>query len=168
MAKETRFFDGFARHIKLSIHTFAPARIISYDKVKQEATVELLFKSVDQEGNAESYPPIEGVPVLGMRYDLTQSIEVEIDNLTVEQYVVYADGGFTSGGTEIKDVDGENGRIRFKQPLNLTPSFKPNDIVFVAFAERALDNLQNKPFDPDSHRTHSLVDAVIIGGYQLT
>lgn len=151
MAKETRFFDGFARHIKLSIHTFAPARILSYDKVKQEAVIELLFKSVDQDGNAESYPPIEKVPVLGMRYELASS-GVNIS-------------GLLANGT---NVNGANATLSSREPLVLTPFYKPNDVVFVAFAERALDNLQNKPFDPDSHRTHSLVDAVIIGGYQLT
>lgn len=152
MSESTKLFDGFARHIKLSVHTFAPARIISYNNAKQEATVELLFKSVDQEGNAESYPPIEGVPVLGMRYAVEQLTDVTINGLKADAV----------------DVDGTSGTIKTREPLVLTPFYKPNDVVFVAFAERALDNLQSKPFDPDSHRTHSLVDAVIIGGYQLT
>lgn len=151
MSESTKLFDGFARHIKLSIHTFAPARIISYDKAKQEAVIELLFKSVDRDGNAESYPPIEKVPVLGMRYELASS-GVNIS-------------GLLANGT---NVNGANATLSSREPLVMIPSFKPNDIVFVAFADRALDNLQNKPFDPDSHRTHSLVDAVIIGGYQLT
>lgn len=42
-----------------------------------------------------------------------------------------------------------------------------NNIVFVAFAERALDNLQNVPFDPDAHRMHDVRDAVVLGVLEL-
>jgi len=42
-----------------------------------------------------------------------------------------------------------------------------NDIVFVAFAERALDNLQTKPFDPDASRMHDIRDAVVLGVLEL-
>lgn len=152
MAKETRFFDAFGRQLKLSIHTFAPARVITFDKAKQEATIELLFKSVDQEGNAESYPPLEKVPVIGMRYEVSEATDVTIEGLKADAV----------------DVNGNDGTFKTREPIVMTPFYKPDDIVFVAFAERALDNLQNRPFDPDSYRTHSLVDAVIIGGYQLT
>ncbi|WP_426353651.1 Gp138 family membrane-puncturing spike protein [Exiguobacterium sp. R-39] len=42
-----------------------------------------------------------------------------------------------------------------------------DDIVFVAFSERALDNLQKKPFDPDASRMHDVRDAVILGVIEL-
>lgn len=38
--------------------------------------------------------------------------------------------------------------------------------VFVAIAERALDNLQDKPFDPESSRMHDVRDAVVIGEWE--
>lgn len=39
-------------------------------------------------------------------------------------------------------------------------------VVFVACAERAIDNLQERPFDPDSYRMHDLRDAVVIGEWE--
>lgn len=39
-------------------------------------------------------------------------------------------------------------------------------VVFVAIAERALDNLQSRPFDPESSRMHDLRDAVVIGEWE--
>lgn len=41
------------------------------------------------------------------------------------------------------------------------------DVVFVAFSERALDNLQKTPFDPDATRMHDVKDAVILGVLEL-
>lgn len=42
-----------------------------------------------------------------------------------------------------------------------------DDIVFVAFSERALDNLQKEPFDPDASRMHDIRDAVILGVLEI-
>ena len=42
-----------------------------------------------------------------------------------------------------------------------------DDIVFVGFAERALDNLQKEPFDPDASRLHDIRDAVVLGVIEL-
>lgn len=47
--------------------------------------------------------------------------------------------------------------------LEYIPFLKKNDVVFVGFAERAMDNLQKVPFDPQFRRTHDLRDAVILG-----
>ena len=44
---------------------------------------------------------------------------------------------------------------------------KVGSCVFVSFAERSLDNLDgNKTFDPDSRRTHSINDPVVIGVWE--
>ncbi|PAE96783.1 Gp138 family membrane-puncturing spike protein [Shouchella clausii] len=44
------------------------------------------------------------------------------------------------------------------------PDIKTGSLVFVSFAERALDNLvNNQTFDPDSNRMHSINDAVVMG-----
>lgn len=41
------------------------------------------------------------------------------------------------------------------------------DVVFVAFSERALDNLQKEPFDPDASRMHDIRDAVVLGVLEI-
>lgn len=60
--------------------------------------------------------------------------------------------------------------MRYKTPteeIMFTPSLKKDDLVFVAFAQRALDNLQSKPFDPGTRRTHAIKDAVVLGVFNL-
>lgn len=122
MGADTRFFDQLIRTIKLSIHTIAPARVLSFNESKQTADIELLFLSLDNDGDLTKQPPIEDVPVLGMRYKV---------NGSVNQY---------------------------------TPYLKKNDVVFVGFAERALDNLEGpKVFDPEFSRMHSYSDAIVLG-----
>lgn len=114
MANDTKFIDALSRRIQLSVHTFAPARVVRYYPETKEADIELLFMVSDKSGATERYPLIERAPVL-------------------------------------KHVGA----------LSL------NNVVFVAFAERALDNLQSRPFDPDSHRMHDVRDAVVLGVLEL-
>jgi len=45
-------------------------------------------------------------------------------------------------------------------------ALKENDLVFCAFAQRALDHLQIKPFNPQSTRMFALTDAVVIGKWE--
>jgi hypothetical protein len=40
------------------------------------------------------------------------------------------------------------------------------DVVFCGVSERALDNLQRVPFDPEFSRTHDLKDCVVIGKWK--
>lgn len=113
MGADTKAFDAMIKHIKMSINTFAPARIVKYyPGEKAEADIEILFKyQVDGAGNTARYPMINRVPVMNeVRKDL-----------------------------------------------------KPGQEVFVAFAQRALDNMQNVPFDPGFQRMFSISDAVVIG-----
>ncbi|MCY7919565.1 Gp138 family membrane-puncturing spike protein [Bacillus atrophaeus] len=111
MTKQTNFYDALIKNIKHSIHTLAPARIVSYDAGTKTASVKPLFMTADEDTLYEQ-PLIEAVPVLK-----------------------HAQADIVPGG-----------------------------VVFVAFAERALDNLSgNKPFDPDSSRTHDMTDAVVMG-----
>jgi hypothetical protein len=114
MGKETRFFDAFEKRIKLSIHTFAPGRVVRYYSTTKEADIELLFMSADKNGVLAKYPLIQKAPVLKHVGVLSE-----------------------------------------------------NDVVFVAFSERALDNLQNKPFDPGTRRMHDVRDAVVIGAWDV-
>lgn len=114
MANHTKFIDALVQRIRLSVHTFAPARVVRYHGGTKEADIELLFMVSDKSGAVERYPLIERAPVL-------------------------------------KHVGALNA----------------DDIVFVAFAERALDNLQAQPFDPDSHRMHNVRDAVVLGVLEL-
>ncbi|MCM3598721.1 hypothetical protein M4D55_23460 [Metabacillus idriensis] len=46
-------------------------------------------------------------------------------------------------------------------------TLNPDDIVYLSVAERALDELQKVPFDPDSIRKFDLRDSVIMGVLEL-
>jgi len=115
MSAESRAFDALKQQILLSINTFMPCRVLSYNSCAKTCEVEPLFMNMDRFGNVDKQPPIIEVPVL------------------------------SHVGTLIK-----------------------NDMVFVAFAQRALDNLQNKPFNPESTRMFHLTDAVVIGKWEGT
>jgi hypothetical protein len=151
MSKETQAIDTLIKHIKLSIHTFAPARVVSFNESKQEADIEVLFMAVDKYGGTSKYPLIPAVPVLGMRYKIKQAYPATVTGLTDE------DGS----------VNGSAATIKPKQEVVYTPHLLPGDIVFVAFSERAIDNLQAKPFDPGYRRMFDMRDAVIVGGFKL-
>ena len=148
MAKDTKFIDLLEQRIKLSIHTTAPARVISYNESKRTADVELLFMSVDQDDNAEKYKVIEGVPVQGMRYKIPESFKAAISSLIP-----------TEGS-----IDGSNASVKIDNAIEFTPFLKKDDVVVVSFAERALDNLNGiKTFDPEFHRTHDINDCIVLG-----
>lgn len=110
MTIATKFLDKFAKQLKLSIHTFAPANVVRADL--KTADIQLLFKTKYTDGTSSITPMIKNVPVL-------------------------------------KHVG----------------LLEPGDMVFVAFSERGLDNLSSTPFVPNSIRTHSYVDAVVIGAW---
>jgi hypothetical protein len=57
-------------------------------------------------------------------------------------------------------------RVDGGESREYVPDYRPGDIVFVAFSERALDTVLaggGRPVLPDSTRHHSLNDAVILG-----
>ncbi|WP_446662945.1 Gp138 family membrane-puncturing spike protein [Geobacillus sp. CCR] len=122
MAKDTKFLDAFARQIKLSIHTIAPAKVVRFHEEKRTADIQLLFMTVYADGTKEAYGMLEDVPVMFQRFKV--------------------DSG---------------------SPATYMPYLQPGDIVVVGFAERALDNLTDRPFDPEYHRTHSVQDAIVLG-----
>lgn len=67
------------------------------------------------------------------------------------------------------DADGESDRyplIERAPVLKHVGAVTAGSVVFVAIAERALDNLQDRPFDPESSRMHDLRDAVVIGEWE--
>lgn len=122
MAFNDKFYDALIRKIKLSIHTIAPARVLSYNEKERTANVELLFLSLNKDEELSKQAPIEDVPVLGMRYKV---------NGVIDDFIPY---------------------------------LKTDDVVFVGFTERALDNLEGpKTFDPEFLRTHSVKDAIVLG-----
>lgn len=148
MANDTKFIDSLIKTIKLSIRTHAPARVISFDETKRTADVEILFLSVDTDGNAEKYQLLQDVPIIGMRYKIDKPIPADIEGL------VGVHGG----------VNGSNSTINVKNEVEFKPFLKEDDVVWVSFAERALDNLNGTiPFDPEFSRTHDMRDAVITG-----
>ncbi|KYD28179.1 hypothetical protein [Geobacillus stearothermophilus] len=139
MAKDTKFLDAFARQIKLSIHTIAPAKVVRFKENERKADIQLLFMTVYADGTKEPYGMIEDVPVLYQRFKLNQ------------------------GKSFTAKINGVTQTVQVEQDLVFTPFLRAGDIVLVGFAERALDNLTNKPFDPEFHRTHDVQDAVILG-----
>jgi hypothetical protein len=139
MAKGTKFLDTFARQIKLSIHTIAPAKVIRFKENERKADIQLLFMTVYAEGTKEPYGMIEDVPVLYQRFKLNQ------------------------GQSFTATINGVTQTVQVEQDLVYTPFLRAGDIVLVGFAERALDNLTNKPFDPEFHRTHDVQDAIVLG-----
>ncbi|NNV04647.1 Gp138 family membrane-puncturing spike protein [Brevibacillus sp. MCWH] len=142
MAKDTKFLDAFARQIKLSIHTMAPAKVVKYDENKQRADIQLLFMTVYKDGTKEPYRLLEDVPVMFQRFKINK------------------------GQPFTAIINGVSQTVQVEQDLVYTPFLRAGDIVWVGFAERALDNLTNKPFDPEFHRTHSVQDAVVLGVLQ--
>lgn len=146
MANDSRFIDALVHRIHLGIHTLAPARVVQYYPNTQEADIELLFLTVYKDGSAEKYPLIQRAPVLGMRYNVPSA---------------------STSISGIVDGDGSNTTTTFNEPLLMTPHLVPGDVVFVGFAERALDNLQRQPFDPDAHRMHNVRDAVVLGVFNV-
>lgn len=139
MAKDTKFLDAFARQIKLSIHTIAPAKVVKYDENKQKADIQLLFMTVYSDGTKEPYKLLEGVPVMFQRFKLNK------------------------GQSFTAVINGVSQTVQIEQDLVYAPFLRAGDIVVVGFAERALDNLANRPFDPEYHRTHSVQDAIVLG-----
>jgi Phage protein Gp138 N-terminal domain len=139
MAKDTKFLDAFARQIKLSIHTIAPAKVVKFHENECKADIQLLFMTVYKDGTKESYGLLEGVPVQFQRFKLNKGQPFPIK------------------------INGVTQTAQIEQDLVYTPFLRPGDIVVVGFAERALDNLTNRPFDPEFHRTHSVQDAIVLG-----
>lgn len=147
MGIQTQTIDNLIKHIKLSIHTGMPARVVAYNEAKREADIELLFMQVDVYGNEVKYPLIVGVPVMGMRYKVKQSFSAEVGGL---KYVGNA-------------VDGGAATIKPTEEIELVPSLRKDDVVWVSFAERALDNLTKQPFNPEFKRMFDVRDAVVLG-----
>lgn len=127
MSAETNYTDMILHLTKLTLHTYAPAKVLEFYESEQAADIELLFMSADRAGSLMKYPIILRAPVQGMRY-------------------------------KIKDPT-----LAPDKELDFVPFLKPGDIVTVAFAERAIDNLQKIPFNPEFRRTHNIKDAIITG-----
>ncbi|WPZ17784.1 hypothetical protein UM396_14460 [Geobacillus subterraneus] len=139
MSRDTKFFDAFARQIKLSIHTIAPAKVVRFREERNTADIQLLFMTVYADGTKEPYGMLEDIPVMFQRFKI-------------------------NGGQAFNaNINGVTQTVQVEQDLVYTPFLRAGDIVVVGFAERALDNLTNRPFDPEYHRTHSVQDAIVLG-----
>lgn len=66
-----------------------------------------------------------------------------------------------------KEDDEEHAVVLDARILKHVGTVAKGDIVHVNFTDRALDYLNNKPFDPQLTRRHSMNDAVIVGIYNL-
>lgn len=147
MSAETKLFDNLIHLIKMQIHTFVPARVVSFNQTTQQANIEVLFMSRDKNGNTSTVPMIEDVPVLGMRYRAVGSHTAVVNGLQ----------GVHGG------VDGTAAVITPTQEIEYRPFLKSGDIVFCGISERSLDNLQSAPFDPEARRMFNIRDCVVLG-----
>ncbi|WP_416730310.1 hypothetical protein [Fictibacillus sp. JL2B1089] len=64
MSADTNFADSMIRNIKISLHTFVPARVVKYYSSTKEADLEILFTQVIKGGRSVKYPMILKAPVL--------------------------------------------------------------------------------------------------------
>ncbi|KZE66995.1 hypothetical protein AWM68_19840 [Fictibacillus phosphorivorans] len=64
MSSNTKFVDSMIRNIKMSLHTFVPARVVKYYSSTKEADIEVLFTQVVKGDTPVKYPMILKVPVL--------------------------------------------------------------------------------------------------------
>lgn len=147
MSAETNYTDMILHLTKLTLHTYAPAKVLEFYEDEQAADIELLFMSADRTGALRKYPIILKAPVQGMRYKIPNPFPADITGLV----------GFHG------DVNGGAAVVAPSKEIEFVPFLKPGDIVTVAFAERAMDNLQDEPFDPQFKRTHNIKDAIITG-----
>lgn len=148
MSEATRFFNNLAHKVAMVINTAMPCKVLSFDESTSTAKIQPLFM-VKEVGKApEALSPIEGVPVLGMRYKIKSPYGASISGL------VGVHG----------PVDGSNSVIAPKQEIEYVPFLKKGDIVYAVFAQRALDNvLGGKVAYPEINRHHDTQDAVIVG-----
>jgi hypothetical protein len=146
MANDTNFIDSLLHRVKMSLHTFLPARVIAFYPATQEADLEILFMQVTRNGT-HKYPMIQKAPVLGMRFKSKNSYSANITGL------IPRDGS----------IDGSGATIQPTQEIEYVPFLKAGDVVFCGVSERAIDNLQKVPFDPKFSRTHDPRDIVVIG-----
>ena len=78
MAKDTNFFDLLEWRLKSAIRVGSPARVVSFNSSTRTADIELLFLTKYADGDTESQPIIEDVPVIGMRYKSSLSDSSEM------------------------------------------------------------------------------------------
>lgn len=150
MSNASTFFKGFENRLKQQIRTTMPASVVKYDAANQTCDLQILFKMVDDDGEEFKQPMLEDVPILGHR----------IPKMTI--------GGSISGIVvdSQSTIDSSKVQITIDEHI-VKPKYKKDDVVMISVCERSIDNLQKKPFLPDSVKMFSIKDAVIIGGWEL-
>ncbi|SFL81079.1 Gp138 family membrane-puncturing spike protein [Salibacterium qingdaonense] len=122
----------------LDLHTAMPCRVESFAAGKAE--LQPLFKRKEKGKEAESYPPILEAHALSQRFIIKDKY---VSSVSSEHALSYTE----------EEIERE-----------VTPVYKKGDIVYVVFAERALDNvISGSEADPEFSRHHALEDAVIVG-----
>lgn len=73
MSQATEFFRNLHGDILANLNTGMPCRVISYDKALLEAKIQPLFKTKEKGRDPVDRSPIEGVPVVFQRYEMSFS-----------------------------------------------------------------------------------------------
>ena len=71
MSQATEFFQNFYANLLANLNTGMPGRVLSYNKELREAKVQLLFQMKEKGQEPVDRSPIEGVPVIFQRYEVS-------------------------------------------------------------------------------------------------
>lgn len=140
MSNSIAFFKGLVAESILNLNTAMPCKVLSFDESSMKAKIQPLFMKKEKGVSPEPLNPLEGVPVLYERYKVNQSNSFPIK---------------INGITQTAEITPE---------LVFTPVLKAGDVVLAVFCQRAIDYvLGGNVAYPETHRTHDLNDAVIVG-----
>lgn len=140
MSKSTIFFNNILSDAVLKINTAMPCSVISYDAAKKEAKIQPLFMVKYKGQEPQKLPVLEGVPVVSQRFNVND------------------------GQSFNAKMNGSSVSLAFDEPVSFTPHLEKGDMVFVVFAQRALDKVMSGNVAyPQINRHHDLRDAVIVG-----
>lgn len=71
MSRATSFFEDLQWNVLAALNTGMPGRVLSYNKDLREAKVQLLFQMKEKGRDPVDRAPVEGVPVLFQRYEVS-------------------------------------------------------------------------------------------------
>ncbi|OES45223.1 Gp138 family membrane-puncturing spike protein [Domibacillus iocasae] len=71
MSQATAFFENLQANLLANLNTGMPCRVISYNKELREAKIQPLFKTKEKGRDPIDRSPVEGVPVVFQRYEVS-------------------------------------------------------------------------------------------------
>lgn len=149
MSSAERLLKQIFREELTNIHTSMPCSVVAYYKDTYTADIQPLFVRTLVDGSKIQYQMLCNVPIAEhvIKHEIKEPDELE--GYIGLQEVLVED-------KKIIEVIGPEKTYQITQTeFKIVIPLKEGDIVFVNFAERALDGA--------GHRKHDLTDAVIVG-----